>query len=330
MVTRSAPIVLDEEPAAEADSTEKFHQLVARLSRQSVDKHYDAYADIDWESEDNRIDPADPRWALPAIDPLGGTDWYRSLPAETRARLGLWRVVAAMKIGVQFENILKRGLLLYAIGLPNGAPEFRYAYHETVEESHHGMMFQEFVNRSGLPVRGLPLWMRDGASLVAILGRLFPELFFFFVLGGEDPIDHVQRQTLSGRTGTGPEELHPLLVTVMRHHVTEEARHLSFARHWLKLRVPTLGAPRKVALSLAVPVILGAMARIMLAPSPAMIREFNIPAEVVRAAYRDNPDSRAEARRSLRKVRTLAEDLGLVTGLSRPLWRALGIWEEAG
>ena len=69
-----------------------------------------------------------------------------------------------------------------------------------------------------------------------LLGRRFPELFFIFVLGGEDPIDHVQRETLRSER-----ELHPLLERIMRIHVTEEARHLSFARHYLKREVPKLG-----------------------------------------------------------------------------------------
>nr|BFE81637.1 hypothetical protein GCM10020093_042380 [Planobispora longispora] len=39
-----------------------------------------------------------------------------------RAKIGLWRVATAMKIGLQFENLLKRGLLNYAYRLPNGTP----------------------------------------------------------------------------------------------------------------------------------------------------------------------------------------------------------------
>ena len=60
------------------------------------------------------------------------------------------------------------------------------------------------------------------------------------MLGGEDPIDHVQRTTLrSGR------ELHPLLERIMRIHVTEEARHLSFARQYLRTNVPTLAGVQR-------------------------------------------------------------------------------------
>ncbi len=316
---------LDDEVVSDVDTDAAFAALVSRLSRQSVEKHYDAYADLDWDDPANAIDPTDPRFALGDNDPLGASEWYKAQPVEVQARIGLWRVVTAMKIGMQFENILKRGLLDYALSLPNGSPEFRYAYHETIEEAHHGLMFQEFVNRSGLPIEGMPKPMRDAARFVSLLGRVFPELFFFFVLGGEDPIDHVQRRALrEARTGT----IHPLLAEVMRHHVTEEARHLSFARHWLKTRVPRLGTVRRGVLSMAVPVILGNMAQVMLAPPGDLAREFAVPREVLSSAFRQNPEAQAEMRRSLRKVRRLAVELGLVNRASLLVWRAFRIWDD--
>jgi len=42
---------------------EDWHTLLDRLNHQSVHKHFDAYADIDWNSEELRLDPEDPRWA---------------------------------------------------------------------------------------------------------------------------------------------------------------------------------------------------------------------------------------------------------------------------
>ena len=103
-----------------------------------------------------------------------------------------------MKTGLQFENVLCRGVLEYVDTLPNGAPEYRYAMHELIEEGQHQLMFQEFVNRSGIDVDGMPLDAKIGSRFVVLLGRVFPELFFMFVLGGEDPIDHVQREALQG------------------------------------------------------------------------------------------------------------------------------------
>lgn len=96
-----------------ADRT-AYEAVVERLSKASVDRHWEPYRDIPWDAPEFRVDQADPRWELPEVDKLGGHPWYRSRSPEVRARIGLWRVATAMKIGLQFENLLKRGLLNYA------------------------------------------------------------------------------------------------------------------------------------------------------------------------------------------------------------------------
>ena len=304
---------------------DRFAEVLARLSRQSVEKHFDAYVDIPWDDPGWAIDQADPRWELAPDAPLAGTDWYRSQPAETRSRLGLHLVVSNMKAGLQFENILERGLLEYAFALPDRSPEFRYAYHEIIEESQHSLMFQEFVNRSGLDAPGLTWDLRLGSRAVVQMARRFPAMFFVFVLGGEDPIDYVQRRTLrSGR------ELHPLIERIMRIHVTEEARHLSFARQYLRHHVPQLPARRRLALSVQAPVVLSTMASVMMRPPRHLVREYEIPAGVIRQTYGRGTPSRQQVRESLRKVRTLLVELGLVPPVSKRLWRALDIWDEPG
>ncbi len=303
------------------ESTESaFHALVARLSDQSVRKNFDAYLDVPWDDHD--IDPADPRFELRDTDPLGGTAWYRSLPQPERARLGLYGTVSKMKTGLQFENVLSRGILEYVDTLPNGAPEYRYAMHELIEEGQHQLMFQEFVNRSGIDVDGMPLDAKIGSRFVVLLGRLFPELFFMFVLGGEDPIDHVQRESLKR------DDNHPLLETIMRIHVTEEARHLSFARHLLKERVGGLGRFGHAALSVGTPLILGQMGRMMLMPSKQLVREFDIPKSVLAEAYHDNPEFQTGAATALRKVRKLARELGITGPFAKRLWVKHKIWAD--
>jgi hypothetical protein len=321
-------MVLDTEQAADVQSGDAYQSLIARLSRQSVTegKHFDAYADVPWDDPEYRIDPEDPRWEMSDADGgLGATDWYKAQPQGVRARMGLQGVVSAMKTGLQFESILKRGLLEYASKLPNNAPEFRYAYHEVIEEAQHSLMFQEFVNRSGLNPPGMPKLMEFGSRGVIKLGRKFPALFFLFVLGGEDPIDYVQRQEL--RSGN---EIHPLLERIMRIHVTEEARHLSFARHYLKRNVPELSWFRRRMLAVRVPFILGSMAGMMLRPSKSMIRQYGIPRSVIKEAYDDNPAARQFVKDSIRKVRNLCVELRIISPVSKLLWKAFGIWDEPG
>jgi len=301
----------------------RFADLVRRLSAQSVVKHFDAFADVDWDAPEMAIDRHDPRFELPPDSPLGATEWYRSLPPETRAELGLHAIVANMKAGLQFESILKRGLLEYAFKLPDGAPEFRYAYHEVIEEAQHSLMFQEFVNRSGLEAPGLTWDMQLGARRVIGMARRFPAQFFVFVLGGEDPIDHVQRTALrSGR------DIHPLLERIMRIHVTEEARHLSFARQYLRSTVPDLPRWQRAVMSVEAPLILHMMAGVMMRPSKDLVRRYDIPKSVLREAYRPDGPPAQSVRDSLRKVRELLVELGLVGRVGKRLWKRLRLWDE--
>ncbi|MEV2267341.1 AurF N-oxygenase family protein [Nonomuraea africana] len=300
-----------------------YESVIERLSKASVDKHWEPYVDIPWDDPDFLIDPADPRWELPPVDKLGRHPWYQSRSPETRARIGLWRVATAMKIGLQFENLLKRGLLNYAYRLPNGSPEFRYVYHETIEEGHHGMMFQEFVNRTKLPIRGMPGPLSLLAQVAPWIPLISTELFFVFVLGGEDPIDHVQRKVLKNGY-----KHHPLEEAIMRIHIAEEARHISFARHYLRRRVPRMPRYRRFALGVISPIILGFMARIMLAPPGPMVRAFKIPPQVVKEVYSGSAEAQAEIRDSVGKTRELCAELGLINPVTRRIWKAMGIWAE--
>ena len=305
--------------------SERYPDLVSRLSRQSVTKHFDAYADVAWDDPEYRIDPEDPRWELSDDDSLGATAWYRSQPQAVRARIGLHMIATFMKIGAQFESVLKRGLLDFAFALPNGSPEFRYVYHEVIEEAQHSLMFQEFVNRTGFPIRGLSRFERFMSRIVIHFARTFPALFFFFILGGEDPIDHVQREALrSGRP------IHPLLRRIMQIHVTEEARHLCFAREYLRRNVPKLGRVKRFILSVRTPIILGIMGQMMMRPSSAIVRQYEIPAAVIDEAYGKNPKHRQKTFDAIRKVRSLCEELGLITPLSKRVWALLGIWQSPG
>ena len=319
---RTAPPAeeLDESPQAMTEG-DRWNKLLDRLNDLSITKHFDAYVDVPWDDPAFALDPTDPRWELdPEMDPLGATQWYLDLPQQDRARLGCELVASKMKIGLVFENILKRGLLEFAMTLPNRSPEFRYAYHEVIEEAQHSLMFQEFVNRSGLNPPGMPKLMQFGSRGVVKMGRRFPELFFLFVLGGEDPIDYVQRQELRSE-----KEIHPLLERIMRIHVTEEARHLSFARHYLKRHVPELGPGHRARLAIGAPVILGSMAQLMLKPSKDLVERYQIPDEVIAEAYTNNPDYHREAVASLGKVRKLCVELGLVRWPFTIIWRRLGL-----
>lgn len=299
----------------------EYTGLLRKLSQHSVTKHFDAYADIDWESPELAIDPADPRFALRPPDPLAETAWYQAQPAEVRSTLGLHLAASFMKIGSQFENVLQRGLLEFAWTLPNGAPEFRYAYHEVIEEGHHSLIFQEFVNRAGFDLPGLPGFAKKGAREVVRLGSTFPELFFFFVLGGEEPIDCVQRRALREHA-----DMHPLLRRISVIHITEEARHLAFAREYLRRHVPLLSRRKLGRLRKRIPFLLGRMSERMLQPGADIIARYGIPPEVIREAYTENPVARERLQEATENIRSLCVELGLITPRSLRRWQQRGLW----
>jgi hypothetical protein len=139
------------------------------------------------------------------------------------------------------------------------------------------------------------------------------------VLGGEEPIDHVQRESL--RTG---QYAHPLVRRISQVHITEEARHLAFARAYLRHHVPRLGRIARRLLQLRTPILLGQMASVMMQPPQSMIRRYAIPKQVLRDAYR-TPAARAQRIAALRRPHALCVELGIAAAPCDRLWRWMGI-----
>jgi hypothetical protein len=297
-----------------------YEERLQTLSEASVAQHFDAFLDIDWDHPDFAIDPSDERWILPEADVLGAHPWYRGLAKDEQIRIGLYRQANITKVGLQFEQILVAGLMNYAFGLPNGSPEFRYSTHEATEETHHTQMFQEFVNRSGQDVPGGSRLFRGLGPLLPLAAKLVPYAFFYGVLAGEEPIDHVQKTVL--RAG---DDMHPLLQRIMQIHVAEEARHIGFAHHYLIHHAPSLKRHERAALSVIVPVIMKWLCNEILVPSKQARRDMGIPSSVVKDLYWNSDEAQKFLRDLFGDVRMLAGETGMMNPVSRRLWRLLGI-----
>ena len=296
---------------------ENYESILRALSRASVERSFDAFADIPWDEPEFQVRPDDPRWVLPAdVDPLGGHPWYLGLPLERQIEIGLWRQAQILKVGLQFENLLIRAIMQYVFVLPNGSVEYRYLMHEATEECHHTQMFQELVNRIGADVGGLPLALRRLAPVMPIFATRFPVGFFLGVLAGEEPIDHTQKAIL--RAGA---DLPPILARVMEIHLAEEARHISFAHEAVRLRAPHLGPVARQVMGALLPLIMRQLCDHILVPPKDFRQRFDIPDEVVKELYWDSPESRRRLRDLFADVRLLAEESGLMTRSGKLLWR---------
>ncbi|MGN6160882.1 MAG: AurF N-oxygenase family protein [Marmoricola sp.] len=303
-------------PTARTAYEERLHTL----SVASVEQHFDAFKDIAWDDPDYAISLSDRRWILPDVDPVGRTDWYRSLSEEEQIRVGLYRQANVVKVGLQFEQILIGGLMNYAFRLPNGTAEFRYSTHEATEETHHTQMFQEFVNRSGMDVPGGSRFFRAIGPILPLAARLVPLGFFIGVLAGEEPIDHVQKSMLRA---DGIQ--HPLLQRIMQIHIAEEARHIGFAHEYVQQNAPKLNWLERHLIALATPVIMRWLCDEILKPSKQARRAMGMPDAVFNDLFWDAPESRVMLRDLFGDVRMLMESAGLMTFSSRRVWRALKI-----
>ncbi len=303
-----------------SDPETAYQKLLERLCAAAVKRRYEAYRDIAWDDPEMQVDPDDPRWELSDRHPLGATDWYQSQPAGTRSRIGLNMSAGFCYTGRIFEGILSRGLLRFAATQPHNSLEYRLAYHEVIEEAHHSLMFQEYVNRSGMPIPLMDDEFIQNSSGVAEYGTTFPEMLFIYALGGEDPIDYAQREEYRVRATK-----HPLIQRISQIHITEEARHIAFARSYLRLNVPKLSDERHTEMSLAVPSVLGVLSKLMLEPPEHVIATYDIPPDVIDEAFTNNPAHRDIVVASLAKVRALCEELGLMTDQATELWRENGL-----
>ena len=61
----------------------EYVDMLATLSEGSVRRNFNPYTDIDWDSPEFAVTDNDPRWILPATDPLGRHPWYQAQSAGT-------------------------------------------------------------------------------------------------------------------------------------------------------------------------------------------------------------------------------------------------------
>ncbi|WP_412517971.1 diiron oxygenase [Actinomadura madurae] len=301
-----------------SDVVASYGQLLDRLNRSSAKKQYQAFKDIAWDDPEMAVEVSDPGWELTAEDPLGADDWYRRRPPDERRRIGLSKTADMIKMAIEFENVLQRGLLQYAATLPNRSAELTYLYHEIAEETQHTLMFQEFINRTGIDPEAFPGRLDRSRQRFIRASSSFPHIVFTEALVGEEIFDHIQRRRLK------IEPIPPILRVLFTIHVTEEARHKSFARAWLRTHMDVLTDADRRLLGRYLNVLTGALGARILLPGNRLKEEFGIP-DTVMARVTEGPVLVDVLTRALaqviafgRKHRLLSETAAILPTIRRP------------
>jgi hypothetical protein len=303
----------------QSQGKQDYYETLRTLSQASVDQHFDAFKDIDWDNPDFAFRMDDERFILTDADEIGRHPWYKTLSKERQIAVGAYRYAQVAKVGRQFEEVLIAGVAQRLIWMEDGNPEFRYATHEMTEECHHTQMFQEAVNRLGIPVAGASDWFKRTVPFITSAGGWFPEAFFVGILAGEEPIDHLQKSIM--RSGGS----HPMIDRIMQIHIAEEARHIGFAHQYLEHHVPELGPIKKNLLAVLYPVIMRLLCDVIMVPSKQAQQDMGIPPEVAKEIWWDSEESTKTLRDMFSDVRMLADDLGLRNRVTKPIWRLMGI-----
>ncbi len=167
------------------------------------------------------------------------------LSPEDRSFLERWEVTQLMRNVAHGEHLLNQGILAMLWHVDPYDPSYRYLLHEVAEECQHMAMFNQWVRRND-DIRtsdaGETDWGKTVADFTEDLAIRLPEAFWVNVLLFEYVGDDFNQALRSGEEGRRSDGrlLHPILVAIGRAHVGEEARHIAYARRWLRDGMPGL------------------------------------------------------------------------------------------
>src|SRR6516225_4442780 len=197
-----------------------------RLLKGSVKKSYEPVVDIDWDA------PLDPEkfYLPPRLVSLYNTPMWDEMTRAQQIELSRQELVNTLSAGIWFENMLNQSLLRTILHEDPTSRSTHYKLTELGDETRHMIMFGKAIERIGakpvrprrfqrLVINAMPLVFQRGSMLWVV------------ALLGEEIFDSLQRQMLDDP------ELQPMIQRLMRIHVTEEARHIQFARDGARKRV---------------------------------------------------------------------------------------------
>ena len=281
-----------------------------RLLKGSVKKSYAPVVDIDWDAP---LDP-DMFYLPPRTVSLYGTPVWDKMSREQRVELSRQEFVNTLSAGIWFENILNQALLRDLMHKDPTARATHYALTELGDETRHMVMFGTAIERVGAkPVRPrLYQRMIINALPLAFKGSVL----WVAALVGEEIFDSLQRQMMDDP------ELQPMVQRVMRIHVTEEARHIQFARDGLRRRVPDISWINRLWVANLNGV--GGLFFRYLFTNPVPYRRIGLDAREARRVARRSPHRHEVQVAGFAPLAAFLEEVGLMGPIARRLWKRTG------
>ncbi|WP_374198728.1 diiron oxygenase [Mycobacterium sp. MYCO198283] len=287
-----------------APSREDFAE---RLLRGSAKKSYAPVVDIDW---DTPVVP-DKFFLPPRVVSLYGTPLWAGMTREQQIELSRQEFINLLSAGVWFENILNQALLRGLMHADVTAASTHYSLTELGDETRHMVMFGRTIEAVGGKAFQPTRFQR---MVINTLPLLFQKtVLWIAALVGEEIFDALQRQILDDP------DLQPIVRRVMRIHVTEEARHIQFARDGARRDVPGMRPFNRYLLG----TIHGAGGPFYryLFTNPAVYRRAGLDGREARRQARANPYFHESQRAGFAPLAAFLEEVGLMSRIGRRMWR---------
>jgi hypothetical protein len=278
-----------------------------RLLRSSVDHSYEPSIDIDWAAP--LVEGA---WGIPEHRvSLYGTELWEGLTEEQRRTLSVHELCSVARIGLWFEMILMQMLLRYSYDRDPRRQHIQYALTEIADECRHSVMFAKMTERYGVPDYAPRALTHEQGRLFKTIG--YGPAMFAGTLFVEEILDQLQREAMRD------ESVQPLTRMVNKIHVTEEARHVRYAREELMRIMPKINAAQRTIGRYLSARIAFVVARNLIHRD--VYAAVGIDPDVGHRAALANPHHQEMLRWSARKLVPFLREQGLIGGPTEILWR---------
>ena len=241
---------------------------------------------------------------------LYGTPLWDSMTREQQIELSRQELVNTLSAGIWFENILNQALLRELMHADPTARATHYALTEMGDETRHMVMFGRAIEKVG----GKPMRPRRYQRMIinALPLTFRGSLLWVAALVGEEIFDSLQRNMMDDP------ELQPIVQRLMRIHVTEEARHIQFARDGARKRVAEM--PRLNRMWVANLNGVGGLFFRHLFTNPAQYRRAGLDGAEARRLARRSPHRHAVQVLGFAPLAAFLTEVGLMGPIARRLW----------
>ncbi|MFI7012143.1 diiron oxygenase [Streptomyces sp. NPDC050145] len=286
-------------------------RVAERLLESSAKHSFDPDVELDWDAPFE-----EGKWFWPPeLVSLYGTPLWKRMSEEQRIALSRHEAAALASLGIWFELILMQLLVRHVYDKAATSAHVRYALTEIEDECRHSKMFARLITRGGTP--HYPV-----APVHHHLGRLFKTVSttpgsFTATLLGEEILDWMQRLTFPD------ERVQTLIRGVTRIHVVEEARHVRYAREELRRQMVTAPRWSREFTRLTS----GEFARVFSIAfiNPEVYTNVGLDRRRALAEVKASGHRREVMQTGARRLTDFLEDLGVLRGVGRQLWRSSGL-----